>query len=173
MPPQKLLDQSKRSKNFITSKGYPRYCCVNTLPDGAVILNGGRSRRGKLRGPPASKDWVTALKGCNDGLFIDFLKRCLEWDPNTRMTPSAALRHSWLRRRLPRPPQTNTSNVADSPVKSSSSSGSRHGYSAKINTISTANPGKSIKAGLPQLTDDMSATLTSRTKFPQITNSVT
>jgi len=46
----------------------------------------------------------TALKGCEDPLFVDFIRRCLEWDPNTRLTPSAALRHPWLRRRLPRTP---------------------------------------------------------------------
>ncbi|XP_067282992.1 dual specificity tyrosine-phosphorylation-regulated kinase 2 isoform X2 [Pseudorasbora parva] len=104
MPSQKLLDSSKRAKNFISSKGYPRYCTVTTLPDGSVVLNGGRSRRGKLRGPPGSRDWVTALKGCDDPLFLDFLKQCLEWDPSLRMTPSQALRHPWLRRRLPKPP---------------------------------------------------------------------
>lgn len=71
------------------------------------MLQGGRSRRGKPRGLPGSKDWVTALKGCDDPLFIDFLKRCLEWDPNARMTPSQALRHPWLRRRLPKPPSEN------------------------------------------------------------------
>ncbi|XP_018431878.1 PREDICTED: dual specificity tyrosine-phosphorylation-regulated kinase 2 isoform X2 [Nanorana parkeri] len=104
MPPQKLLDASKRGKNFVSSKGYPRYCTVTTLPDGSVVLNGGRSRRGKLRGPPGSRDWVTALKGCDDPLFLDFLSQCLEWDPALRMTPSQALRHHWLRRRLPKPP---------------------------------------------------------------------
>ena len=121
MPPQKLLDQSKRAKNFISSKGrlrcriltrddavpagYPRYCTATTLPDGTTVLNGGRSRRGKPRGPPGSRELQTALKGCDDPLFLDFIRRCLEWDPAARMTPNAALRHAWLRRRLPRPPQ--------------------------------------------------------------------
>ena len=107
LPPQKLLDGSKRAKNFISSKGYPRYCSVTQLPDGGVVLNGGRSRRGKVRGPPASKDMVTALKGCDDSLFVDFMRRCLDWDPATRLTPAQALRHPWLRRRLPKPPQSN------------------------------------------------------------------
>lgn len=110
MPPQKLLDQSKRAKNFISSKGYPRYCTTTTLSDGGVVLNAGRSRRGKMRGPPASKDWATALKNCDDADFIDFVKKCLEWDPATRMNPYAGLRHPWLtRRRLPRPPQNSDS----------------------------------------------------------------
>ncbi|XP_021572528.1 dual specificity tyrosine-phosphorylation-regulated kinase 2 [Carlito syrichta] len=104
MPSPKLLDASKRAKNFVSSKGYPRYCTVTTLSDGSVVLNGGRSRRGKLRGPPESREWASALKGCDDPLFLDFLKQCLEWDPTVRMTPGQALRHPWLRRRLPKPP---------------------------------------------------------------------
>ncbi|NXG20242.1 DYRK3 kinase, partial [Grallaria varia] len=103
MPPQKLLDQSKRAKNFINSKGHPRYCTVTTRTDGKVTLNGTRSRRGKIRGAPGNKDWVTALKGCDDPLFIDFLKECLSWDPATRMTPSQALRHPWICKRMPKP----------------------------------------------------------------------
>lgn len=104
MPPQKLLDQSKRTKNFFSQKGYPRYCSVETLDDGRVILGAGTSRQGKERGPPGSKSLRKALKGCDDPLFMNFLCGCLEWDPEYRMTPAAALKHSWFRRRLPRPP---------------------------------------------------------------------
>ncbi|XP_015198040.1 dual specificity tyrosine-phosphorylation-regulated kinase 3 isoform X2 [Lepisosteus oculatus] len=103
MPPQKLLEQAKRAKNFINSKGHPRYCTVTTHSNGTVVLNGSRSRRGKMRGPPGSKEWVTALKGCDDPTFIDFLKKCLDWDPSSRMTPSQAMRHPWLYKRLPKP----------------------------------------------------------------------
>uniref|UniRef100_A0A8C4QHD5 dual-specificity kinase n=1 Tax=Eptatretus burgeri TaxID=7764 RepID=A0A8C4QHD5_EPTBU len=104
MPSARLLDQGKRSRNFVSSRGYPRYCTVNTLTDGSVVLKGGRSRRGKPRGPPASRDLSAALKGCDDQLFLDFLKGCLQWDPTMRLTPAQALRHAWLRRRLPKPP---------------------------------------------------------------------
>ncbi|XP_019484662.1 PREDICTED: dual specificity tyrosine-phosphorylation-regulated kinase 3 isoform X2 [Hipposideros armiger] len=103
MPPPKLLEQSKRAKYFINSKGLPRYCSVTTQADGRVVLVGGRSRRGKKRGPPGSKDWVTALKGCDDYLFIEFLKRCLHWDPSARLTPAQALRHPWISKSVPRP----------------------------------------------------------------------
>uniref|UniRef100_A0A8C3AII9 dual-specificity kinase n=1 Tax=Cyclopterus lumpus TaxID=8103 RepID=A0A8C3AII9_CYCLU len=118
MPGQKLLDASKRAKNFVSSKGYPRYCTVTTLPDGTTVLNAGRSRRGKVRGAPGSKDWSAALKGGDDPLFLDFLKQCLEWDPALRLTPSQALRHPWLRRRLPKPP---TGTAAGEKTSSSSS----------------------------------------------------
>ncbi|XP_068995514.1 dual specificity tyrosine-phosphorylation-regulated kinase 2 [Embiotoca jacksoni] len=119
MPGQKLLDASKRAKNFVSSKGYPRYCTITTLPDGTTVLNAGRSRRGKARGAPGSKDWSVALKGCDDPLFLDFLKQCLEWDPVLRMTPAQALRHPWLRRRLPKPPTVTT--TAAAPEKTSTS----------------------------------------------------
>jgi hypothetical protein len=72
------------------------YKAVNSLLFFCQIISRsfylGRSKRGKQRGPPASKDWSQALKNCDDPMFIDFLKRCLEWDPQTRLTPAQALR---------------------------------------------------------------------------------
>ena len=41
MPSQKVLDASKRARNFISSKGHPRYCALTTLPDGTTVLQGG------------------------------------------------------------------------------------------------------------------------------------
>ncbi|CAH4032725.1 unnamed protein product [Pieris brassicae] len=114
MPPQRLIEQGKRSKNFISSKGLPRYCTATTLPDGTTVLSGGMSRRGKPRGLPGSKSFVTALKGCQDKYFIDFIRRCLEWEPEKRLTPAQALRHAWLRRRLPRPPHDEEPNHSTS-----------------------------------------------------------
>jgi len=166
MPPQKLLDQSKRAKNFISSKGYPRYCTATTLPDGTTVLNGGRSRRGKPRGPPGSRELQTALKGCDDPLFLDFIRRCLEWDPAARMTPNAALRHAWLRRRLPRPPQE----VAESPsgtLQTPNSSSSRN--SSKMNTIAGSAKVRT------SVSEDGPSTIHSRhntTKLPQIPNTI-
>lgn len=158
MPPQRLLDQSKRAKTFISSKGYPRYCTASTLADGTTVLSGGLSRRGKPRGPPGSKDLKRALNGCEDPLFLDFIKRCLEWDPDARMTPNAALRHAWLRRRLPRPPNeksevTRTSSAPRTP---------------KCNTLLSSNRVR------VQLNDECSATLHSQHsnhsgKLPPIT----
>lgn len=155
MPPQKLLDSSKRARNFVTSKGYPRYCTMATLPDGSTVLQGGRSRRGKLRGPPGSKDLVTALKGCDDPLFLDFMRRCMEWDPLTRMTPSQALRHAWLRRRLPKN-QTDESNQN----AGRRGSGSRP-IVGKISGSPSNNKGK-----IPPLSEDLA--FSTRTKLPQI-----
>lgn len=103
------------------------------------MLNGGLSRRGKPRGPPGSKDLKKALKGCNDQLFLDFISRCLEWDPEKRMTPSAALRHAWLRRRLPRPPNDKCYECAKLPsstIITTTSSSSATKTSAVVNKAS-------------------------------------
>lgn len=97
MPPRRLLEESKRSKAFFSSRGVPRYCSLISLADGRTELSGGYSAQGRFRGPPKSKDLSVALKGCKDPLFVDFLKRCLEFDPKLRLNPLEALRHSWLR----------------------------------------------------------------------------
>ncbi|KAK0062528.1 dual specificity tyrosine-phosphorylation-regulated kinase 2 [Biomphalaria pfeifferi] len=165
MPPQKLLDQAKRARNFISSKGYPRYCTVSTLPDGSSVLQGGRSRRGKTRGPPGSKDLITALKGCDDPMFLDFMKRALDWDPQNRLTPTQALRHSWLRRRLPRPPAYNGEAKSESALRRNSSGNRSTGMPKLANgTIATAS-GKSRQLAIQ---DDLASQLNTRTKLPQI-----
>ncbi|XP_064154064.1 dual specificity tyrosine-phosphorylation-regulated kinase 2-like [Anguilla rostrata] len=143
MPPQKLLEQSKRAKNFFSSKGHPRYCTASTLPSGAVVLTAGRSRRGKVRGPPGSKEWASALKGCEDAAFLDFLRKCLEWDPSVRMVPSGALRHPWLCRRAAKPAPVHAPAPAEKsqlPRRAAEHSTSFPGIIAKLPpTIGTAN----------------------------------
>ena len=112
MPNQKIIETSKRARNFISSKGYPRYCTVSADANGQIQLSGGKSRRGKYRGPPSSKTLVAALKGCDDEMFIDFLSKCLEWDPALRMTPPQALQHPWLRKRAAKlQPNNNNNNI--------------------------------------------------------------
>jgi dual specificity tyrosine-phosphorylation-regulated kinase 2/3/4 len=134
-------------------------------------LQGGRSRRGKIRGLPGSKEWTAALKGCDDPMFVDFLKRCLDWDPSTRMTPSQALRHSWLRRKLPKPPSEN-------PPPSRRSSGVyRNSLVAKINngtilnnssnTTNTVNTASGVNGGSLRNNDP---DLNKHTKLPKIGN---
>jgi dual specificity tyrosine-phosphorylation-regulated kinase 2/3/4 len=44
---------------------------------------------------PSTKCLDTVL-GANSDDYIEFLKRCLEWDPCKRMTPNEALNHYWL-----------------------------------------------------------------------------
>ena len=165
MPPQKLLDQAKRARNFISSKGYPRYCTVNTLPDGSTVLQGGRSRRGKTRGPPGSKDLVTALKGCDDPMFLDFMRRALDWDPANRLTPTQALRHAWLRRRLPRPPPYNSEVKSESALRRNSSGNRSSGMPKLANGTLATSSGKTRQLAIQ---DDIASQLNTRTKLPQI-----
>ncbi|CAB1421689.1 unnamed protein product [Pleuronectes platessa] len=171
MPSQKLLDASKRAKNFVSSKGYPRYCTVTTLPDGSTVLNGGRSRRGKVRSPPGSKDWSVALKGCDDPLFLDFLKQCLEWDPALRMTPSHALRHPWLRRRLPKPPAgtTTTGEKTSSSKRATATSDSALTSISKLATTSSTTTSSSSKTrtNLAAITD-ANGNIQPRTVLPKL-----
>ncbi|XP_046868364.1 putative dual specificity tyrosine-phosphorylation-regulated kinase 3 homolog isoform X2 [Drosophila willistoni] len=113
MPSKTLLANSKRTKTFFSPKGYPRYCTVRTMSDGMVVLIGGQSRRGKPRGPPCSRTLSKALDDCKDPLFLNFIRGCLAWDADKRLTPSEALKHPWLRRRLPRPPSSTNGAGAD------------------------------------------------------------
>ncbi|XP_025090002.1 dual specificity tyrosine-phosphorylation-regulated kinase 4-like isoform X2 [Pomacea canaliculata] len=80
MPPSSLLDQATRRRLFFDSKGNPR-CLTNSK---------GKKRR------VASKDLQQAIK-TSDANFLDFVRRCLEWDPNLRMTPEEALQHEWIK----------------------------------------------------------------------------
>ncbi|XP_073830775.1 uncharacterized protein [Musca autumnalis] len=114
MPPKDLLRNSRRTKVFFNPEGYPRYCTVRNLADGMVVLKGGQSRHGKIRGPPGSKSLSRALDGCKDALFLNFIRGCLEWDPEKRLIPSEALKHPWLRRRLPKPPSSQSGVISSS-----------------------------------------------------------
>ncbi|KAJ8398853.1 hypothetical protein AAFF_G00417610 [Aldrovandia affinis] len=123
--------------------------------------HGGRSRRGKLRGPPGTKEWATVLKGCDDALFLDFLKQCLEWDPALRMTPTQALRHPWLRRRLPKPPSGEKTPSAKRITEGSST----------LTSISKLPPNSGsasrLRTNLAQMTD-ANGNLQQRTVLPKL-----
>ncbi|GKT99755.1 cmgc dyrk dyrk2 protein kinase [Fusarium langsethiae] len=109
-PPEKhLIEKSTRKKLFFDSMGKPRL----------TVSSKGRRRR------PSSKTLSQVLK-CDDEVFLDFLQRCLRWDPERRLKPEDAIRHEFITGRkmpLPRMPPTRES----SPMK-------RH------NTISTPRP---------------------------------
>ncbi|KAG7278577.1 hypothetical protein CRUP_013319 [Coryphaenoides rupestris] len=165
MPSKKLLDASKRAKNFVSSKGFPRYCVVSTLADGSAALSAGRSRRGKTRGPPASRDWSSALRGCEDPLFLDFLKLCLDWDPATRMTPGQALRHPWLRRRLPKPPATTASSTSSSKRSTESTSISKLAPGSSCTTSSSSS--SKTRTNLAVITD-ANGNIQPRTVLPKL-----
>ncbi|KPI43220.1 Dual specificity protein kinase pom1 [Cyphellophora attinorum] len=79
-PPEKhLIEKSSRKKLFFDSMGKPRL----------TVSSKGRRRR------PSSKDLRQALK-CDDEAFLDFIARCLRWDPSRRMRPDEAVRHEFI-----------------------------------------------------------------------------
>ncbi|KAH0545760.1 dual specificity tyrosine-phosphorylation-regulated kinase 2-like [Cotesia glomerata] len=159
MPPRRLLDNAKRSRQFFSSKGYPRYCKATTTTHGTTLLHGGVSRRGKIRGPPGSKDLKEALKNCEDPLFLDFIRKCLQWDPEQRMTPSKALRHAWLRRRLPRPPDEKVDVVTGHSVQPTTAAVTTSGSRS---SSKTAHGSAGLSSKLRELNDQRSSTIQSR-----------
>ena len=79
-PPEKhLIEKSSRKKLFFDSLGKPRL----------TVSSKGRRRR------PSTKDLRQALK-CDDEPFLDFITKCLRWDPGRRMTPHEASLHEFI-----------------------------------------------------------------------------
>lgn len=103
-PPEKhLIEKSTRKKLFFDSLGKPRL----------TVSSKGRRRR------PSSKSLQQALK-CDDEPFLDFLARCLRWDPDRRMKPDEAIRHEFITgQKSSMPLSTRAAARNDSPVKRS------------------------------------------------------
>ena len=104
-PPEKhLIEKSSRKKLFFDSLGKPR----------VTVSTKGRRRR------PSSKTLQQALK-CDDEAFLDFITRCLRWDPDRRMKPDEAMQHEFvtgIKRSATRArPQMNGNTAVSSPQK--------------------------------------------------------
>jgi dual specificity tyrosine-phosphorylation-regulated kinase 2/3/4 len=84
VPPRSLLDRAARRKVFFDANNAPK------LP---------ANSRGKVH-RPSSRDLSQFLKAAlvdgEGSLFVDFVTRCLCWDPDHRWTPSQAMSHPWL-----------------------------------------------------------------------------
>ena len=79
VPDKHLVEKSKRRKLFFDSTGAPR----------PVVNSKGRRRR------PSTKTLAQVLKS-DDELFVDFIAKCLIWDPDRRLKPDSAMRHPWI-----------------------------------------------------------------------------
>jgi dual specificity tyrosine-phosphorylation-regulated kinase 2/3/4 len=82
LPPPSLLRDSPRAKLFFD------------LQTGAALPSKPNSQ-GKIH-RVGSQTLSGALNGRGDALFVDFLKGCLQWDPERRMTAQQALQHPWI-----------------------------------------------------------------------------
>lgn len=78
-PDRHLVDRCTRKKLFFDSVGKPR----------VTVSSKGRRRR------PSSKTLSQALKS-EDEAFLDFITRCLRWDPERRMKPNEAVTHPFI-----------------------------------------------------------------------------
>lgn len=79
LPPSSVLEAATRRRLFFDSKNNPRNL-VNS-----------KDKRRRVGSRPLS-----VILNCDEIDFIDFLERCLEWDPRLRLTPDEAIRHPWL-----------------------------------------------------------------------------
>lgn len=78
-PDRRLIDHCTRAKLFFDASGKPK----------PVVSSRGRKRR------PSSKTLSQALK-CQDDSLLDFIARCLKWNPVARMQPDEALEHPFI-----------------------------------------------------------------------------
>ena len=58
-----------------------------------------KNSRGKDRKPNGKP--LDYIIGDEDPDFNDFVKKCLEWDPEKRLSPDDALKHIWVLKGLP------------------------------------------------------------------------
>jgi len=91
VPERYIVEKASRRKLFFDATGAPR-----------PFVNG----KGKRRRPGAKT--LSAVLKCNDDQFVDFISKCLTWDPDKRLKPQPALRHPWIlagrRRQVPTAP---------------------------------------------------------------------
>ncbi|RDB21185.1 hypothetical protein Hypma_011360 [Hypsizygus marmoreus] len=106
IPEKEFVNRSSRKKLFFDPNGAPR----------AVINSKGRRRR------PGTKTLAQVLR-CNDDEFVDFISKCLVWDPERRIKPQAAMRHPFVTagRRPKPPPSTTKATLSSSNLMSSRS----------------------------------------------------
>ncbi|XP_012218653.1 dual specificity tyrosine-phosphorylation-regulated kinase mbk-2 isoform X2 [Linepithema humile] len=121
LPPDHIISHATRRRLFFDQKGSPR-CVTNS--------------KGKKRWA-GSKNLSMALR-CSDALFVNFVSKCLEWDPKKRMTPDEAMRHEWL------------TSSSSSHVSSSSSAIASSTVNASANTTTTSVETSRESAHAPQ-----------------------
>eukprot|EP01060_Flectonema_neradi_P022778 TRINITY_DN3099_c2_g1_i1.p1 TRINITY_DN3099_c2_g1~~TRINITY_DN3099_c2_g1_i1.p1 ORF type:complete len:520 (+),score=57.78 TRINITY_DN3099_c2_g1_i1:54-1613(+) len=80
LPPQRMLQTSPRRRQFFDHSGQPK-----------IIPNS----RGKRRRPNEKR--LRDVLRASDPQFVDFIKRCLAWQPELRMTPEEALQHPFMK----------------------------------------------------------------------------
>lgn len=96
VPDKDFVSRSTRKKLFFGAQSFTRLSHfqsdLRSDTNGSprpVVNSKGRRRR------PGSRTLAQALK-CNDEEFVDFIAKCLVWDPERRMKPQTAMRHPFV-----------------------------------------------------------------------------
>lgn len=108
---------------------------VSTDSTGAprpVVNSKGRRRR------PGTKNLAQVLR-TDDHAFVDFIAKCLVWDPERRMKPQVALRHEFITTGR-RPRLTSPSPSVSKPLSLPSSSKQKAGETPKKSQIGAPTP---------------------------------
>lgn len=97
LPDKDLINRSTRKRLFFgmcISAGDPLILILDRPTDSTgaprpVVNSKGRRRR------PGTKTLAQVLR-CEDEFFVDFIAKCLIWDPERRLKPQLAMRHPFL-----------------------------------------------------------------------------
>ncbi|KAJ3290146.1 Dual specificity tyrosine-phosphorylation-regulated kinase [Borealophlyctis nickersoniae] len=117
VPDMSFVDRGTRRKLFFDPSGAPR-----------IVPNSkGKKRR------PATKS-LSAVLRCQDTLFVNFIERCLTWDPEKRMSPEEGLNHEWILQGE----RTNTPGARSSSRSVSTSPGGRYANNSAAGTAGGA-----------------------------------
>lgn len=85
MPNEHILQQSTRKNIFFDENTGEPYLTKNSQNNLRI---------------PFSKP-LNEILMCQSDSFLNFISRCLEWDPEKRITPFEALMHDWIIEGLP------------------------------------------------------------------------
>lgn len=103
-----------------------------------MVNSKGRRRR------PGTKTLAQVLR-CEDELFVDFIAKCLIWDPERRLKPQPAMRHPFLTAVRSRGIKT----IPSTPSKSLISTSSNTLSSSSRNTNKVTETPKKSQIGAP------------------------
>ena len=96
-PPKKVLVDATRRKKFFDEN----YQCKVTRNKKKSEKSLEKDRNSPSVRTSSTRRTVRSALRTDDQLLIDFVSRCLEWDPEKRMKPTEALSHSWIVEGLP------------------------------------------------------------------------
>ncbi|WRT70072.1 uncharacterized protein IL334_007066 [Kwoniella shivajii] len=136
VPDRYLVEKASRRKLFFDATGSPR----------PFVNAKGRRRR------PGTKTLSSVLK-CDDDLFIDFISKCLTWDPDKRLKPQPAMRHPWIlsgrKRYIPTTTTATISNGSSSRDERRQSDINSSGHSRTSSTLNMKDKTKSLLISTP------------------------